>query len=302
MSDADKSNSDLEQRNESSFVRAIGSWLRRGLGREGETTWRESVEELIEEEEDIAEQISAEERDLLMNLLRFGKLRVEDAMVPRSDIIAVSETATLEETVHLIKSEGHSRMPVFRENLDDVIGMIHIKDVMDYWGSERPFKLTDIVRGIVFVPESMSAVDLLAEMRLTRHHMAVTVDEYGGTHGLVTIEDLVEEIVGEIEDEHDDVEVPQLVPDDEGVIEADARTRVEDLERTLGIPLLEEEDEEDVDTLGGLVSAIAGRVPRRGERIEHPSGVIFEIIEADPRRVTRLVVRLPDGSKRADTE
>lgn len=302
MSENEKPLPDLEERNESSFVRAIGSWLRRGLGREDETTWRESVEELIEEEEDIAEQISAEERDLLMNLLRFGKLRAEDAMVPRSDIVAVSETATLEETVDLIKSDGHSRMPVYRENLDDVIGMIHIKDVTDYWGSDQPFQLTDIMRGIVFVPESMSAVDLLAEMRQTRHHMAVIVDEYGGTHGLVTIEDLVEEIVGEIEDEHDEVDERQLVPDADGFIEADGRTRVEELERTLGMVLLEEEDGEDVDTLGGLVSAIAGRVPRRGERIEHQSGLVFEIVEADPRRVTLLRVRLPDGSNHHVTE
>jgi len=200
-------------------------------------------------------------------------------MVPRSDIVAVAETATLEETVQLIKSEGHSRMPVFRENLDDVVGMIHIKDVMDYWGDGRAFQLTDIMRGIVFVPESMLAVDLLAEMRQTRHHMAVVVDEYGGTHGLVTIEDLVEEIVGEIEDEHDDIQEQQLVPDADGVIETDARTRVDALERVLNMSLLEEEDEEGIDTLGGLVSAIAGRVPKSGEQIAHPSGLIFEIVD-----------------------
>jgi len=146
MSENNKPLSDPDRQNESSFVRAIGSWLRRGLGRDDGTSWRESVEELIEEEEDIAEQISPEERDLLLNLLRFGKLSAEDAMVPRSDIVAVAETATLEETVQLIKSEGHSRMPVFRENLDDVVGMIHIKDVMDYWGDGRAFQLTDIDR------------------------------------------------------------------------------------------------------------------------------------------------------------
>ena len=288
-----------DERSESSFVRSIGNWLR-GLGRGGETTWRESVEEIIEEEEEVADQISAEERGLLMNLLRFGKLRVEDAMVPRGDIVAVEENASLEDVVSAIKSESHSRMPVYRETLDDVIGMVHMRDVMTFWGDTRPFRLSDVMRKILFVPQSMPVVDLLAQMRHSRQHMAVIVDEYGGTDGMVTIEDLVEEIVGEIEDEHDQVEAPALVAFSDGTFEADARTRVEELERRVGRSLLADEDEEDIDTLGGLVFALAGRVPRRGEVIVHPAGLRFEILDADPRRIKRLKIRSVDPMSGSD--
>ena len=175
MSDSDKPPSsddmaggDRSGRTASSFVGIIGSWLRKGLGRDNGASWRESLGEIIEEEEEIAEQISPHERDLLLNLLRFGELTAEDAMVPRNDITAVEITASLDEVVDLIKAQGHSRMPVYRGNLDDVVGMIHIRDVMRHWSEDAPFDLSGIRRDILFVPESMPVPDLLKEMRETR--------------------------------------------------------------------------------------------------------------------------------------
>ena len=296
MSDDDKPPSsgettggDRDGRNRSSLVGLIATWLRKGLGRGNDASWRDSLGEIIAEEE-IAGQISPHERDLLLNLLRFGALTAEDAMVPRNDITAVEIAAPLADVVATIKAQGHSRMPLYRGNLDDVVGMIHIRDVMGHWGEAGPFDLNAIRRDILFVPQSMPIPALLKEMRETRLHMAVVVDEYGGTHGLVTIEDLVEEIVGEIEDEHDAVNGPALVHLDDGSMEADARVRVDELERDLAVRLLDTAADDAVDTLGGLVFTLAERVPRAGERIPHPAGFTFEVLEADPRRIKRLRV------------
>jgi len=181
-------------------------------------------------------------------------------------------------------------MPVFRGALDDAIGMIHIKDVLAWHGRDSEFSLRDIVRKVLFVPPSMQVLELLLEMRATRCHMALVVDEYGGIDGLVTIEDLVEEIVGEIEDEHDRTEEPIMADDPNGTLIADARVTIEMLEERLGV-LASDEEREDFDTLGGLVFSLAGRVPIRGELISHPSGLEFEILDADPRRIKRLRLR-----------
>ena len=285
----DSSSGDRGRRVRASVVGLVGNWLRKGLGRGNGGSWRDSLGEILAEEE-IAEQISPDERDLLLNLLRFGGLTAEDAMVPRNDITAVEVSAPLDEVVATIKEEGHSRMPLYRGNLDDIVGMIHIRDVMGHWGGDGPFDLEAIRRDILFVPESMPIPALLKEMRETRLHMAVIVDEYGGTHGLVTIEDVVEEIVGEIEDEHDEIEAPALIDLDDGAMEADARVRVDELERRLALRLLDGDEEDAVDTLGGLVFTLAERVPRAGERIRHPAGLTFDVLEADPRRIKRLRV------------
>ena len=280
-----------------SLVRLLATWLRKGLGRHNGASWRDSLGEIIREEE-IAEQISPHERDLLINLLRFGALTAEDAMVPRNDITAVEIDTPLADVVATIKAEGHSRMPLYRGDLDNVLGMIHIRDVMRHWGEQDPFDLNEIRRDILFAPQSMPIPALLKEMRETRLHMAVVVDEYGGTHGLVTIEDVVEEIVGEIEDEHDAVEAPALVHLDDGAVEADARVRVDELERDLAVHLLDDAVEDAVDTLGGLVFTLAERVPRAGERIPHPAGFTFEVLEADPRRIKRLRVSRTEPERR----
>ena len=279
-----------ESRPEPSLVRSVSDWLLGAFARNGDATWQESLEELIEEEDEISQQITPEERDLLMNLLRFGSLNAEDAMVPRPDIVAVDETATLEDIVGAIKQSGHSRMPVYRNTLDEIVGMVHIRDVMSFWSNASNFQLAEIVHPVLFVPQSMPVVDLLAKMRTSRLHMAIIVDEYGGTDGLVTIEDLVEEIVGEIEDEHDDALTPSLSVSPDGVVEADARTEIKELEKHFGVTLRDDELDEDLETVGGLVSHLAGRVPLRSDRLSHPSGLMFEIVDADPRRVKRVRV------------
>jgi len=228
---------------------------------------------------------------MLLNLLRFGELRVDDVMVPRADIVAIETSASLDDVVATMRDAGHSRLPVFRQTLDDVVGMVHVRDLLRYWGAPRSFALDEIIRRVLFVPPSMPVGDLLLQMRVTRIHMSVVVDEYGGTDGLATIEDLIEEIVGEIEDEHDKSALPLLVDLPNGVVEAAARTPIEEIEARLGQALVSADHDEDIDTLGGLVVSLAGRVPTRGELIAHPAGYQFEIVDADPRRVKRLRIR-----------
>jgi CBS domain containing-hemolysin-like protein len=282
-----------------SLVRTVRGWLK-GLrrGKVGESV-RETLEELFEEREEAEIPIDEHERRLLGNILQLRDVTAYHVMVPRADIVAVDTKVTLEGLIEVINANGHSRYPVFRGTLDDAIGLVHIKDVLMLVASGKPFSLQRIVRKVLFVSPSIRLLDLLLEMRLKRTHMALVVDEYGGIDGLMTIEDVVEQIVGEIEDEHDrDVE-PDYIERPDGVIEADARLPLEDFEARVG-PLLDEEDREDVDTLGGLVFFLAGRVPSRGELINHPSGLEFEVVDADPRRIKRLRVRnVPKPEDRA---
>jgi magnesium and cobalt transporter len=259
-------------------------------------TLRETLEELIEEDEgeqrhDRAE-FSEEERNLLLNALSFGELQVSDVMVPRSDIKAVEVDSDIAAVVVTMREAMHTRLPVYRGTLDDVIGMIHIKDMLPFWGDGEEFAVGGVMRDVLFVPPSMRVLDLMMQMRDTAIHMAVVVDEYGGTDGLVTIEDLVEEIVGEIQDEHDKILPPQIV-EVEGGLEADGRVEVEELEQRLGLELLEPERREDVDTLGGLLFMLLDRVPARGEVVRHPAGVEFEVLDADPRRIKRVRILTP---------
>ena len=273
---------------------ALSGWLKKLLGgRNGDGTLRETVEELLDEFEESEHQLSTPQRAMLINLLEFGELRVDDVMVPRADIVAVDVTTPLEDVVEVMKREGHSRLPVYRDSLDDVVGMMHLRDLLPYWSTpteEQP-ALETLCRQVLFVPPSMPVVDLLAKMRGARLHLSLVVDEYGGTDGLATIEDLVEPIVGEIWDEHDSSEEPMLIERPGGVVEASARTPVEMLEERTGVDLLPEEQDEDVDTLGGLVFALLGRVPARGELVAHGSGLEFEITDVDARRIKRLRVR-----------
>jgi CBS domain containing-hemolysin-like protein len=182
----------------------------------------------------------------------------------------------------------HTRLPVYRSTLDEVIGMVHIKDMLPFWGDGADFQLERIKREILFVPHSMRVLDLLLQMRDTGVHRAVVVDEYGGTDGMVTIEDMVEEIVGEIQDEHDKILPPQITELPDGALEADARVEVEELEKWLGMSLLDDERREDVDTLSGLIFTLLDRLPARGEVVHHPAGIEFEVVDADPRRIKRL--------------
>ena len=255
---------------------------------------RETLEELIEEDEggqaqDQAE-FTEEERALLLNALSFGELQVWDVMVPRSDIEAINVSARLAEVIATMREANHTRLPVYRGTLDEVIGMVHIKDMLQFWDESAGFEIESILREVLFVPPSMRVLDLLLQMRDTSIHMAMVVDEYGGTDGMVTIEDLVEEIVGEIQDEHDKILPPQIVVLQDGTLEADARVEVEALEERLGLTLLETERREDVNTLGGLIFMLLDRVPIRGEVVRHPVGLEFEVLDADPRRLKRLKI------------
>lgn len=256
----------------------------------GEGSARDVLEELIEEREEAEVPIDAEERLLLANILELKGRTIHDVMVPRADIVSIECETGLSDVIDLITREGHSRLPVFQEALDDAIGMVHIKDVLAWRGKDSQFALREIVRKALFVPPSMQVLELLLEMRATRCHMALVVDEYGGIDGLVTIEDLVEEIVGEIEDEHDRTDEPIMVDGPGGTLIADARATIEMLEERFGA-LVNNEEREDIDTLGGLVFSLAGRVPVRGELIAHPCGLEFEILDADPRRIKKLRLR-----------
>jgi len=268
-------------------------WLRSILRfGNGDSSPRDTLEELLDEREEQEVPITAEERALLANILELRSRDVHDVMVPRADIIAIDEDTAFTEIIDLITREGHSRLPVFKETLDDAVGFIHAKDVLAWRGNEEAFTPDKIIRNVLFVAPSMQVLELLLEMRVSRSHMALVVDEFGGVDGLVTIEDLVEEIVGEIEDEHDRSEEPRLIKTSDGSYIADARVTTEALELEFG-EILSEEEREDLDTLGGLVFALAGRVPIRGELIRHPSGLEFEVLDADPRRIRRLRMKKP---------
>ncbi|HXQ50289.1 MAG TPA: hemolysin family protein [Stellaceae bacterium] len=271
------------------------NWLRHLRGvRDGEHSLRDELEELIEEHDEAAP-IDPHERRLLVNILKLHELSAADVMVPRVDIVALPVETPFAEAARQMAEHGHSRVPVFRETLDDAIGIVHFKDLLPYAVDGRAVPLGDLVRKVLFVAPTMPVLDLLLQMRLSRVHMALVVDEFGGIDGLVTIEDVIEEIVGEIEDEHDDADQPKLIERGDGTVIADARTPIETLEARAQRTLLPP-DQEEVDTLGGLVSALAGRVPARGEVIEHPSGLAFDVLDADPRRVKRVRVRgLPPG-------
>ena len=257
---------------------------------------RESLEEMIEESERKEVQLSQQERVMLANLLAFGELKVSDVMVPRASIMAVDEDTPLAELVALFRDAKHSRLPVYRENLDDPTGLVHVKDVLALLepdGSRgyriKPATMKEIKRPILFAPPSMRALDLLLKMQASHTHLALVIDEYGGTDGLVSIEDIIEEIVGDIADEHDE-ESPPLRRDGEAFI-ADARLELEDFKTETGIDLVIPDADEDVDSLGGLVVWLLGRLPQRGEIVAHPAGYEIEVLEADPRRVKRLLIR-----------
>jgi CBS domain containing-hemolysin-like protein len=259
--------------------------------RNGESL-RETLDEMIEEPAtDDRQPLSVHERVLIGNILKVHDRTAADVMVPRVDIVALNVETPFPKVIECMVEQGHSRVPVYRETLDDVVGFIHVKDVLSPVAERRETKLSPILRKVLFLAPSVPILDLLVQMRQARTHIAMVVDEFGGIDGLVTIEDLIEEIVGEIEDEHDEAEGPSLVERTDGSLIADARTPIGVLEEHQGTRLRPIGDQEEVDTLGGLVSSLAGRVPKRGEVILHPSGIEFEVLDADPRRVKRLRVR-----------
>ncbi len=287
---------------------------------ERDATLRQSLEGVIAGHgaQNAADTLRAEARSMMLNLIKFADLRVDDVMVPRADIVAIEASLSTRELLERFIEANHSRMPVYRESLDDLSGMIHIKDLVR-WLAQKGAKTKrrrgakeaalaglslsasdlatevhalGITREVLFVPPSMPAADLLIKMQSTHIHMAIVVDEYGGTDGLVSIEDLVEQIVGDISDEHD-LDEELIVANSDGSFTASARADLEELEKLLNVDFLPEERDEETDTLGGLIFSMFGRVPVRGELLRHSSGVEFEILDADPRRVKRVKIRPP---------
>src|SRR5215213_2614186 len=281
-----------------------GSRLWRGMrhllfGDEAEPTLRNQIEEAIEEAEDsrqVAGDLTPPERQMLRNLLHFGDQTAGDIAVTRGDIVAVPSDIGFDEVVRAFAEAGHSRLPVYGESLDEVVGMLHIKDVfVALVQPDRDRSMQALMREPLFVPESMGVIELLARMRTQRTHLAIVVDEFGGTEGLVTIEDVVEEIVGEIEDEHDEAEAGMLTMLDDGLWEADARIELDELAKAIDARLSTAEDE--VDTLGGLMFLLSGRIPARGESVKHPSGWTLEALDSDPRRILRVRLHAPDRQR-----
>jgi len=285
-----------------------GGRIWRGLrallfGEEAETSLRRELETVIEQydEQETARPAKGDlapiERQMLRNMLHFSEHSVDDVAVPRADIIAISQDASFAELMALIAEAGHSRIPVFDETLDHITGMIHIRDAFAILanGAPHPETLQGLIRQPLYVPQSMGVLDLLAEMRAKRTHLAIVLDEYSGTDGLVTIEDLVEEIVGDIEDEHDEEPEAMFVPLDGGLWDADARAELEDVAKAID-PRLADIDS-DVDTLGGLAFIIAGKVPEVGDYVTHEqSGWRIEITQGDNRHVTRLRLHPPEAA------
>ena len=279
-----------------------GSRLWRGMralifGDDGETTLRDQIEEVIDEAEDqrpVAGDLSPHERVMLRNLLHFGDRTAGDVCVTRGDIISVPSDISFDELVKAFADAGHSRLPVYGDGLDEMVGMIHIKDVFTALNDPtRDRTITALLRNPLFVPESMGIIDLLARMRADRVHLAIVVDEFGGTEGLLTIEDIVEEIVGDIEDEHDDEAVGMLTLLEDGLWEADARIELEELAETVDARLVADIGD-DIDTLGGLVFLLAGHIPAKGECVIHPSGWRLEAVESDPRKIIRVRLHAPE--------
>src|SRR5437763_2875192 len=287
-----------------------GSRIWRGMrhlifGEDSEPTLREEIEEAIDEAEEsqgshaVAGDLTPTERQMLRNLLHFGEQTAGDICVTRGDIMAVASNISFDDLIRAFADAGHSRLPVYGESLDDVVGMVHIKDVfMANVDASKDRSLAALMREPLFVPESMGVLELLARMRSQRIHLAIVVDEFGGTEGLVTIEDVVEEIVGEIEDEHDIEEVGMLTLLDDGLWEADARLELDDLREAVDARLVAEDEE--VDTVGGLAFLLAGRVLLPGESVRHPSGWRLASVDADSPRIKRVRLHAPDSEQQPD--
>ncbi len=278
------------------LLRTLRRWISPQGGEAAETV-RDVIEELIEERNeesppDGGPVIDPNERLLLGNVLNLRAVTAADIMVPRPDIVAVEVETKMSEVLALLMKERHSRLPVYRKTLDDVVGMVHIKDVAVMVAAPDIVQppLAKIVRPMLFVSPAIRVLDLLLEMRVKRTHMALVVDEYGGITGLLTIEDVVEQIVGKIEDEHDSEEATTLREAADGAISADARVTLEEFEKRFG-QVFSDEEREATDTLGGLVISLAGHVPARGELVKHPNGIEFEVLDGDPRRVRQLRLR-----------
>ena len=256
---------------------------------------KQSIETVLDSDLKDTEGISKHERLMLLNILKIDGIRSSDIMIPRADIGAVELNDSFEKVLEVFIKEAHSRVPIYEKNLDNIIGMIHIKDLVNYQNQKKTETnfLQNLKREILEIPPSMPVLDLLLKMQLTRLHMGIVIDEYGCTDGLITIEDVIEEITGEIEDEHDEKNLPMLIKSSLNTFEASARIEIDELQKVTNVEFLNSYDNEDVDTLGGLIFSITGRVPQRGEIIKHASGTTFEIKDADPMKIKSVKVTTP---------
>ncbi len=270
--------------------KSLFGFIRTLLGNKSDNDLHSALREFVADAESTGSGGAPDERLMIANILALRDMRAVDVMIPRADIVAIDSSVSTQELFSLLAEKQYSRFPVYRETLDDVIGTIHIKDILACLARNQAVVIEDLTRDIPIISPSMHVLDLLLEMKQTRRHMALVVDEYGGIDGLVTIGDIIEAIVGEIEDEHEIDDEPQMAIGTDGSILADGRVDIESFEDRFG-RFLSDEEHEDIDTLGGLVFSIAGRVPSRGEVLSHESGLVFEILDADPRRVSRLRIR-----------
>ena len=261
----------------------------------GNNNLKQSIETVLDNDLKGTEGISKHERLMLLNILKIDGIRSSDIMIPRADIGAVELNDSFEKVLEVFIKEAHSRVPIYEKNLDNIIGMIHIKDLVNYQNQKKTETnfLQNLKREILEIPPSMPVLDLLLKMQLTRLHMGIVIDEHGCTDGLVTIEDVIEEITGEIEDEHDEKNLPMLIKSSLNTFEASARIEIDELQKVTNVEFLNSHDNDDVDTLGGLIFSITGRVPQRGEIIKHTSGTTFEIKDADPMKIKSVKVTTP---------
>ena len=271
------------------------SWLKSlipGRASNSNDMLQEALDDYIEDlrETDLDDASADNQKTLIANVLKTRDLRVSDIMIPRVDIVAIEHNATTDELKRIFKEEQYSRLPVYRDTLDNVIGTIHIKDVLACVLDDKPCDIPTIVREAMIVPPGLPIMDLFLMMREDKTHMALVVDEHGGIDGLVTMNDVIEAIVGDIEDEFDHDEQPKIIEKPDGSLVADARMEIEEFEERYG-NFLTADEREDIQTLGGLAFGIAGRIPKRGESLKHSSGVVLDVLEADSRKVSRLRVR-----------
>jgi magnesium and cobalt transporter len=274
---------------------SILSWVKKFLPAAkpvSDDSLREAIEELIEEEEHAPQSaVATHERHLISNILQLRDLPVVDVMVPRADVVAIDVRATKEELFSLMAEKPHTRIPVYKDDLDNIVGVINMKDLVAKIVTGGNVEVREIMRDAMVVSPAMRVMDLILQMRQSKVHIAFVVDEFGGIDGLITINDLIEAIVGEIDDEYDFEITPQMIERPDGSAIADARFPIEEFEARYGDLFSEDEEDEEVDTLGGLVTYIAGHVPTRGEVVSHKSGIEFEVLDADPRRITRVRIR-----------
>ncbi|CUW47225.1 hemolysin family protein [Novacetimonas hansenii] len=270
-----------------------------GRRRNSDQGLRHSIAALVKEADAAADdttdstpsELDRQERALLANVLRLRGITADDVMIPRADIVAMPASISLDEALAMMRRENHSRMPVYRDQLDDIVGMIHVKDLIAYLGTSEAFSIEPLLRQPLMVAPQLPVLDLLLQMRLRHVHLALVIDEYGGIDGLVTIEDLIETIVGDISDEHDEPTVAMLQERNDGTFDVDARLPIAQFELRTGPILTQDEREAEIETVGGLVFRLAGHVPTRGEVVTHESGTVFRILDADARHIRKLRVR-----------